>query len=117
MQSGSKRFAAQRAISPSVADRCTDHNRDPRFSMKQTNESGSLVEAVSHERTGATGPDNPTGEGFTLRSFRDRAEIQAIQQALGYVGWNRTRAARLLEISYRSLLLKIQRHKITRQSQ
>ena len=89
--------------------------------MKQTNESGSLAEAVPHERTGATGSDNPTGPGvgdcFTLRSFRDRAEIQAIQQALGYAGWNRTRAARLLEISYRSLLLKIQRHKITRESQ
>jgi len=89
--------------------------------MKRTNESGSLVEAVPQERTGATGPDDPTGtEGgdcFTLRSFRDRAEIQAIQQALGYAGWNRTRAARLLEISYRSLLLKIQRHKITRERQ
>jgi two-component system, NtrC family, response regulator AtoC len=52
-----------------------------------------------------------------LRSARNRAEIQAIQQALGYSGWNRRRAARLLEISYRSLLLKIQQYKITRQTQ
>jgi two-component system, NtrC family, response regulator AtoC len=54
---------------------------------------------------------------FTLRSIRNRAEAQAIRQALGYSGWNRRRAARLLEISYRSLLLKIQQHKITRQTQ
>jgi len=89
--------------------------------MKQSNESGSLGEAVRDDRTGAAGPNHATGpdvgDCVTLRSFRDRAEIQAIQQALGYAGWNRTRAARLLEISYRSLLLKIQRHKITRESQ
>jgi two-component system, NtrC family, response regulator AtoC len=54
---------------------------------------------------------------FTLRSARNRAEAQAIRQALGHSGWNRRRAARLLEISYRSLLLKIQQHKITRQTQ
>jgi DNA-binding NtrC family response regulator len=79
------------------------------------------VETVQHEATtpaepaGATRPG--TGDGLTLRSIRNRAEIQAIQQALGYAGWNRRRAAELLEISYRSLLLKIQRHKITRQMQ
>jgi DNA-binding NtrC family response regulator len=54
---------------------------------------------------------------FTLRSIRNRAEVQAIQQALGLAGWNRRRAAELLAISYRSLLLKIQQHKITRQPQ
>lgn len=88
--------------------------------MKQTDESAPLVEA-QHERAELAGggdaasPD--AGDGFTLRSVRDRAEIRAIQKALGYAGWNRTQAARLLEISYRSLLLKIQRHKITRQDQ
>jgi DNA-binding NtrC family response regulator len=60
-------------------------------------------------------PDD--GDRFTLRWLRSRAEIQAIQQALGYSGWNRRQAARLLKISYRSLLLKIQQHKITRQPQ
>jgi len=89
--------------------------------MKPSNESTAPVEAVQHEGIeptevgNAAGPD--PGDGFTLRRIRDRAEIQAIQQALGYAGWNRTQAARLLEISYRSLLLKIQRHKITRQNQ
>lgn len=69
---------------------------------------------VSPEPSGST--SSGTENCFTLRTLRKRAEIQAIQQALGYAGWNRTRAARLLEISYRSLLLKIQRHKITRES-
>ena len=90
--------------------------------MKQTNESLPVaIEAVQQERMMLPEPGSSatpgTGGFLTLRSIRNRAEIQAIQQALGFAGWNRTRAARLLEISYRSLLLKIQRHKITRQPQ
>ena len=50
---------------------------------------------------------------FTLRSFRNEAEIQAINYALGQTGWNRKRAAKLLSISYRSLLYKIRRHNIS----
>jgi len=49
----------------------------------------------------------------SLRSFRDEAEIHAINSALKQTGWNRKRAARLLSISYRGLLYKIRRHNIT----
>lgn len=49
---------------------------------------------------------------FSLRSFRNEAEIHAISCALQQTGWNRKRAARLLSISYRSLLYKIRRHNI-----
>jgi DNA-binding NtrC family response regulator len=50
---------------------------------------------------------------FSLRSFRDEAEIRAISSALTRTSWNRKRAAKLLSISYRGLLLKIRRHNIT----
>jgi DNA-binding NtrC family response regulator len=50
---------------------------------------------------------------MSLRSFRTEAEIHAIHYALGQTGWNRKRAAKLLSISYRSLLYKIRRHNIT----
>jgi DNA-binding NtrC family response regulator len=53
-------------------------------------------------------------ECLTLRSQRVRAEIQAVRHALEQTGWNRTQAARLLAISYRGLLYKIQRNNITR---
>lgn len=56
-------------------------------------------------------------ENFALRTLRTQAEIEVIQCALGHTGWNRGQAARLLKISYRSLLLKIQRYKITHQGQ
>ena len=90
--------------------------------MKETSESVAVTaDTAQPERAmlaepGASGSPG-TGGVLTLRSIRNRAEIEAIQQALGFAGWNRRQAARLLEISYRSLLLKIQQHKITRQPQ
>jgi len=51
-----------------------------------------------------------------VRSLKDETEIQAITQALRETRWNRKRAARLLNISYRGLLYKIRQHGITRAS-
>jgi DNA-binding NtrC family response regulator len=57
----------------------------------------------------------PVGD-WSLRSFRDEAEIYAISSALKKTGWNRKRAAQLLLISYRGLLYKIREHNITPES-
>ena len=54
-----------------------------------------------------------SADTLTLRSHRTQAEIHAIRQALARTGWIRKRAARVLAISYRSLLYKIERYKIT----
>jgi DNA-binding NtrC family response regulator len=92
--------------------------------MKDIEESIPVTATAGDARRPAEAPapsDHVTlpdeGEVFTLRTLRTRAEIEAIQRALGRTGWNRSQAARLLKISYRSLLLKIQRHKITHQTQ
>ncbi len=50
---------------------------------------------------------------LSLRLFRDEAEMRAINNALNRTGWNRKRAAQLLSISYRGLLYKIRRHKLS----
>ncbi len=50
----------------------------------------------------------------TLRALRIQTEIDAISRALQQTGWNRKQAARILNISYRGLLYKIQQHRITR---
>jgi DNA-binding NtrC family response regulator len=55
----------------------------------------------------------PSSEKSTLRGVLLEAEGQVIRRALQYTGWNRKRAAALLEISYRGLLYKIRRHSIT----
>jgi len=51
----------------------------------------------------------------SLRALRAQAEIHAITHALQETGWNRKRAAQILNISYRGLLYKIRQHKITRE--
>jgi two-component system response regulator AtoC len=48
-----------------------------------------------------------------VRSLKVEAETQAITKALAETNWNRKRAARLLNISYRGLLYKIRQHGIT----
>jgi transcriptional regulator with PAS, ATPase and Fis domain len=50
---------------------------------------------------------------LSLRSHRHEAEVHAISSALRQTGWNRKRAAKLLSISYRSLLYKIRQHNIS----
>lgn len=61
----------------------------------------------------ATADHQDTVVDLSLRSFRNEAEIRAVNYALQQSGWNRRRAAKLLSISYRSLLYKIRQHNIT----
>lgn len=49
-----------------------------------------------------------------LRTLKNETEQHAISRALQETHWNRKRAARLLNISYRGLLYKIRQHGITR---
>jgi two-component system, NtrC family, response regulator AtoC len=57
------------------------------------------------------GPEPTTN--LSLRSHRHEAEVHAISSALRQTGGNRKRAAKLLSISYRSLLYKIRQHNIS----
>jgi two-component system response regulator AtoC len=64
--------------------------------------------------SGAAATDTPLQVSPTSLSLKEvarqavrSAEREAISQALQLTGWNRTRAARLLKISYRALLYKI----------
>ena len=45
-----------------------------------------------------------------LHSVREEAERNAIASALEQTGWNRTAAARLLNVSYRTLLYKVEQY-------
>jgi two-component system, NtrC family, response regulator AtoC len=55
----------------------------------------------------------PTGGLKSLvRSVKDEAEIEAISRALEETKWNRKKAARLLDISYKALLYKIRQYGI-----
>ncbi|GGA60075.1 acetoacetate metabolism regulatory protein AtoC [Edaphobacter acidisoli] len=55
----------------------------------------------------------PVGMKDVISDVKNQAEIRMLQDALLASGWNRRRAAINLNISYRSLLYKIQRHGLT----
>jgi DNA-binding NtrC family response regulator len=57
---------------------------------------------------GASG--TPAGLKSLVRDLKDNAESEAILAALQQTHWNRIKAAKLLGISYRSLLSKIQQY-------
>jgi len=67
-----------------------------------------LPEAIAAPRSRAEAA--PAGGDFSMRRARRRFEADLIRRALEATGGNRTRAAKLLEISYRALLYKIKEH-------
>jgi transcriptional regulator with PAS, ATPase and Fis domain len=63
----------------------------------------------AHDSTGA-GPE--FGLKSLVRSLKDKAELQAIEQTLITTNWNRRMAAVKLHISYKALLYKIKQYEI-----
>ncbi len=83
----------------------------------------SLVRSEMQEKINELGPvpeapvaiePQPTTGGLKslVRGVKDVAEIEAIGRALEETRWNRKKAARLLEISYKALLYKIRQYGI-----
>jgi DNA-binding NtrC family response regulator len=86
--------------------------------MKNTIEENNLeTPGVANEvpiaPAAAAADPQASGQYRSLRSLRAETEIHAVTEALEQTGWNRKRAAKLLNISYRGLLYKIQQHGIT----
>jgi two-component system, NtrC family, response regulator AtoC len=69
----------------------------------------SLQETGSHSFEVKSVPSG-SASGSLLHCVRKEAERDAISAALEQTRWNRTAAARLLNVSYRSLLYKIQQY-------
>jgi len=68
-------------------------------------------EADGAKASGARLEDLPAGDlKSQVREVRDRAEALAISRALEGTNWNRREAAKILKISYKSVLSKIQRY-------
>jgi two-component system response regulator AtoC len=55
----------------------------------------------------------PIGMKGAVNEIKNETEIRMLQDALSASGWNRRRAATNLNISYRTMLYKIQRHKLS----
>jgi two-component system, NtrC family, response regulator AtoC len=68
---------------------------------------------AAHQESSAGVPYHGSAMRSIVRDFKDRTEVHMIQDALDASGWNRRRAAQQLNISYRTLLYKIQQHHLT----
>ncbi len=81
------------------------------------------IQSVQAEPSSANPPIAPARQNITdiggykslrsmIRSVREEAERVAIASALEKTGWNRKAAARLLKVSYRSILYKIEQYQM-----
>jgi two-component system, NtrC family, response regulator AtoC len=71
------------------------------------------TEHSTAEITVETKAPTPTGMKDVISAVKNQTEIRMLQDALSASGWNRRRAAISLNISYRSLLYKIQQHRLS----
>lgn len=85
---------------------------DTVFKSEHNGGEGAARSEAWESNVGETATLEPTAN-LSLRSHRYEAEVHAISSALRKTGGNRKRAAKLLSISYRSLLYKIRQHNIT----
>lgn len=79
------------------------------------NGNGSVEESqpAAWETAPEPAPDEPFGLRSLVQNVKGEAERNAIAGALEQTRWNRKAAARLLKVSYRTLLYKIQQYHMT----
>jgi two-component system, NtrC family, response regulator AtoC len=69
-------------------------------------------ENADHSPAGASGALAPQSLKSLIQDIKSEAERKAIGAALDRTGWNRKAAARLLRVSYRTLLYKIEQYQM-----
>jgi two-component system response regulator AtoC len=118
-----------RAFSPSVVEACQAHSWpgnlkelenfvkrylvSERSTDAQAHELGSFDHGIDSHFSGnerSTGQSSQGSLRSLVQSVKLEAERNAIAAALDQTGWNRKAAARLLKVSYRTLLYKIEQY-------
>lgn len=77
-------------------------------------EANSASHAAPEEPAAGAPQDGTPDLKSLVRNLKGEAEREAISRALQQTKWNRKEAARLLNISYKALLYKIQRYRLDR---
>jgi len=75
------------------------------------------MKQIPHSPLTASCTDLPAGLKSLVRNLKGETEMNAIRNALEQTGWNRRKAALLLNISYRGLLYKIREYGLVAPSQ
>jgi two-component system, NtrC family, response regulator AtoC len=94
---------------------------DADLNVSASGERGSAGKASSRmtPSNGMGGPkkeyDDPNGKSLKslIRDVKSQAERNAIAAALERTGWNRKAAARMLKVSYRTMLYKIEQYRMS----
>jgi transcriptional regulator with GAF, ATPase, and Fis domain len=87
--------------------------RDTDAAIRELETKIASASAAAHQVESGSAPLHCSGMRSAVRDVKDRTEVRMIQDALDASGWNRRYAAQHLKISYRALLYKIQRHRLT----
>jgi DNA-binding NtrC family response regulator len=82
----------------------------PDYGSASKSENGNVHTKTSAEPSGWRPPEEKSSLKLLVRNAKGEAERGAIADALGQTHWNRKAAARLLNVSYRALLYKIQEY-------
>lgn len=91
-----------------------DHEESsPRYSIQNDDAKSSLLGPDSLRIVEAPSLDSVTSLKSLINGVKSAAERNAIAAALQKTRWNRKAAARLLRVSYRTLLYKIERYKMS----
>jgi DNA-binding NtrC family response regulator len=114
LQNFVKRYLVMADESMAISELHANHRR--KFMPVHTVSDLALPPVAAVQDQAAAAPDRGRDLKFLVRNLKDETEIQAITRALAETSWNRKKAARVLHISYRSLLYKIRQHGITRVS-
>ncbi|HZC23896.1 MAG TPA: sigma 54-interacting transcriptional regulator, partial [Candidatus Binatia bacterium] len=85
----------------------------PRYPIQNGDTKSSLLGVESLRIVEATSLDSATSLKSLINGVKSVAERNAIAAALQKTRWNRKAAARLLRVSYRTLLYKIERYKMS----
>jgi len=76
-----------------------------------TTEKSSKEPSIVSDILNSAGDSPPDLESFSLKEIKrrtlDKVEKEAISYVLGRTDWNRSKAAKILKISYKTLLYKI----------
>ena len=84
----------------------------PASSGNETTQVVRIPAALPQSRTTAEKDSQPESLKTLIQGIKSQAEQNAIGAALKQTGWNRKAAARLLRVSYRTLLYKIEQYQM-----
>lgn len=82
------------------------------YLQNKTHSPTAVASSAEPTDAGEQKPIANSGMKGTISALKNQTEIRMLQDALSASGWNRRKAAVSLNISYRSLLYKIQQHGI-----